>query len=67
MTDNRNSINQQNENAGQNADNKGLNEQTMNENKPHDRLKDGTNDFVNGDQEENSESSTDVDTTGQNR
>jgi len=67
MTDNRNSTDQQNENTQQSLENKGLNEQTTNENKPHDRLKDGTNDFVNGDQEENSENSSDVDTSGQNR
>ena len=67
MTDNPNSPNRQTENAQQNFENKGLNEQTTNENKPHDRLKDGTNDFVNGDQEENSENSSDVDTSGQNR
>jgi hypothetical protein len=56
MTGNDNERRQQNESTLQNKDSK-TTEQTAND-KPTDRLKDGTNDFVNGDQEEKSESSS---------
>ena len=57
MQDNRNQQNQQDRGFRQPDQNTGKAEGASGQQKPGDRMKDGTNDFKNGDQEENSERS----------
>ena len=66
MQDNRNQENEQRQGSTQANENSGATGQAGGQQKPADRMKDGTNDFENGDQEENSEGSTSTGGSSQN-
>lgn len=61
MNNDRNTQNwEEHKNQNPTEKSRGSKEQTSNEQTPDNRLKDGTNDFVNGDQEPTSERSSDL-------